>query len=161
MPKTTIDKLNGRLEKLVTRLPGTGYGLNMTLVYEDTVTSKWARGVYDRAEKLVGTQALRGTWWKLSELSNPGVLAGAVSQAMRADLIVVSLRATEGLPLPFYVWVNSWLPHHLPGGSALVALLDAVEKPNAESGRVREYLRTVAQHGKMQFLLEEQDAWAA
>lgn len=161
MARITTEKLNGRLDKVVSGLPGAGYGLNLTLVYEDPVTSKWARTVFERAEKLVGAAAMRSTWWKVSELSNPGVLAGAVSQAMRADLIVVSLRATEGLPLPFYVWVNSWLPHHLAGGSALVALLDAVEHPNAESGRVSQYLRAVARQGRMHFFLEEQDAWAA
>src|SRR4029077_17430422 len=155
MTQTSVTKLNGRLEKLVSGLPGSGYALNVALVYEDALTWKWAKNVFDRAEKLAGANVVRGTWWKLGELSHPGVLAGAVSQAMRADLVVVAHTATEGLPLSFYVCVTSWLPHHLPGGSALVALLGAVERPNAESGRVREYLRAVARQGRMHFLLAE------
>jgi hypothetical protein len=51
------------------------------------------------------------------------VLAGAVSKAMRADVIMVAIRATEGFPLPFYVWVGSWLPHRLRGKGELVALV--------------------------------------
>jgi hypothetical protein len=156
MTQTSVTRLNGRLDKLVSSLPGSGYALNVALVYEDALTWKWAKNIFDRAEKLAGSNVVRGTWWKLGDLSHPGVLAGAVSQAMRADLVVVAHTATEGLPLSFYVWVNSWLPHHLPGGSALVALLGAVERPNAESGRVREYLRAVARQGRMHFLLAEQ-----
>jgi hypothetical protein len=155
MTHTSVTKLNGQLEKLVSALPGSGYGLNVALVYEDAITWKWAKNVFDRAEKLVGSNLVRSTWWKLGDLSHPGVLAGAVSQAMRADLVVVAHSGTEGLPLPFYVWINSWLPHHLPGGSGLIALLSAVQKPNPESGRVREYLRAVAQQGRMHFLLAE------
>ena len=155
MTQMSVTKLNGQLEKLVSALPGSGYALNVALVYEDALTWKWAKNVFDRAEKLVGSNVIRGTWWKLGDLSHPGVLAGAVSQAMRADLVVVAHSGTEGLPLPFYIWINSWLPHHLPGGSALIALLGAVQKPNAESGRVREYLRAVAQQGRMHFLLAE------
>lgn len=158
MTQTSVTKLNGRLDKLVNGLPGAGYALNVALVYEDALTWKWAKNIFDHVETVVGPNVIHGTWWNLSDLSHPGVLAGAVSQAMRADLVVVAHTATEGLPLPFYIWVNSWLPHHLPGGSALVALLGAVARPNAESGRVREYLRSVARQGRMQFLLAEQMA---
>ena len=56
-------------------------------------------------------------------MSDPAVLAGAVSKAMRADVIMVAIRATEGFPLPFYVWVGSWLPHRLRGKGELVALV--------------------------------------
>jgi len=155
MTRTSVTKLNGKLDKLVAGLPGVGYGLTVALVYEDPLTWKWAKNIFDRAEKLVGASALRATWWKLGDLGHPGVLAGAVSQAMRADLVVVAHRGTEGMPLPFYVWVNSWLPHHPAGRSGLVALLGTVEQPNTESGRLRKYLRAVARQGHMEFLLAE------
>ena len=71
---------------------------------------------------LAGKKSVSTTWWNLNELSQPAVLAGAVSKAMRADVIVVATRATEGFPLPFYIWVSSWLPHYLPGKGTLVAL---------------------------------------
>jgi len=72
--------------------------------------------------RLADTHAVRPTWWKLNNLFEPGVLAAAVSTAMRADIIVVAIRAEEGLPLPFYTWVNNWLPHRLQPGGVLVAL---------------------------------------
>jgi hypothetical protein len=42
-----------------------------------------------------GWERFQSAWWKLDGLSEPAVLAGAVSQAMGADLIVVAIRATE------------------------------------------------------------------
>ncbi len=155
MTSTSVTKLNGRLAKWIGDLPKGGRALNLALVYEDALTWKWAKNVFERAEKLLGAKSVRGTWWKANDLSHPGVLAGAVSQAMRADLVVVAHTGTEGLPLPVYYWVNSWLPHRPSGGGALVGLLGAVQQPNARSGRVGQYLRTVAQQGRMQFLLAE------
>jgi hypothetical protein len=136
-------------------LPGAGYSLNITFVYQDTPTRQWAREVYDRVAKLAGTESARATWWKIDDLSEPGVLAGAVSTAMRADVIVIAVRMGEGLPLPFYVWVNGWLPHRSLQTGALVALLENSGQRSQKSGRVREYLAMVAQQGRLDFLPEE------
>jgi hypothetical protein len=88
-------------------------------------------------------------------LNQPAVLAGAISTALRADVLMVAIRATEGFPLPFYVWVDSWLPHRSPGKAALVALITLPERPSLPIDRGREYLRAVARQGRLDFLLEE------
>lgn len=143
------------LEKLVTGLPAAQYVMNITVVYEESQTHKWAGEVYETMEKTLGADAVRGSWWKLADLGQPGVLAGAVSKAMRSDMVIVSVRGSEGLPLPFYYWVNSWLPHRVGGIGALVALLGAPIPRNSESGRLRKFLRTVARRGRMDFLVAE------
>jgi hypothetical protein len=74
---------------------------------------------------------------------------------MRADVIVVAIRATDGLPLPFYVWVDSWLPHRQQGTGALVALLGFPERFVAPMERAREYLKALARKGHLDFLIEE------
>ena len=155
MTSISVTKLNGLLARLIAEWPEPGRALNLTLVYEDALTWKWAKNVFDRAEKQVGPNLVRATWWKAGDLGHPGVLAGAVSQAMRADLVVVAHTGTEGLPLPVYFWVDSWLPHRPSGGGVLVGLLGAVQQPNARSGRVGEYLSAVARHGRMEFLMAE------
>ena len=137
-----------------------GHSLQISMIYDDAETRQWARDVYERLEKVAGTNGVRATWWKMSDLSAPGVLAGAVSTAMRANVIVVSTLASEGLSLPFYVWAETWLPHRLPGPGALVALLGASEQPVSQqpvfgAGRVKEYLRAVAREGRMDFVVEE------
>jgi hypothetical protein len=143
------------LEKLVTGLPAAKYTLNVTVLYEDSPTHKWAGEVYQKMEATLGAKAVRGTWWNLADLDQPAVLAGAVSKAMRSDMIVVAVNGSEGLPLPFYFWVNSWLPHRISGTGAFVALLGAPNPRNSESGRLRKYLRTVARRARMDLLVAE------
>jgi hypothetical protein len=154
MEHTTVSEQFTRLDKLVAESTGSGYGLNVTFVYEDAVTRKWAREVYDRAAKVAGDEIVRATWWKMSDLSAAGVLAGAVSTAMRADVIVIATAGTEGLPLPFYVWINSWLEHRSAGTGAIVALLGSTDKPAAQSGRLISYLGQVARQGRLDLVCE-------
>lgn len=155
MPRRSDAGPSVSLEKLVTGLPTAEYELNATIIYDDTQTRDWAGDVYQRVGSVAGQKAVRGTWWKLSDLAEPGVLAGAVSTAMRSDLIVVAVQSSEGLPLPFYFWVNSWLPHRVKGGGALIALLGAPFPRNAESGRLQKFLRTVARRARMDLMVAE------
>jgi hypothetical protein len=155
MPRRSDSQAVASLEKLVTGLPNAEYVMSVTVVYDDSQTRKWAGEVYQRIESILGTKAVRGTWWNIADLGEPGVLAGAVSTAIRSDMILVAVRSSEGLPLPFYFWVNSWLPHRVNGGGALVALLGAPITTNAESGRLRKYLRTVARRARMDLLVDE------
>jgi hypothetical protein len=143
------------LTKFIAGCHGSNHGLDLTLVYEDAETRQWAKELHEQLARLAGTATIRATWWKLSELSQPGVLAGAASTAMRADIVVVATRATEGMPLPFYVWVKQWLPNRRSAAGALVALLGAPEKDGTKSGRVADYLESIAGLGKLQFLLSE------
>jgi hypothetical protein len=143
------------LEKLVTGLPAAEYVMNVTVVYEDSHSHKWAREIYQHIEAQACPKAVRGTWWNVVDLLQPGVLAGAVSTAIRSDIIVVSVSGSEGLPLPFYFWVNSWLPHRPFGSGALVALLGAPLLRNSQSGRLRKYLRAVAKRARMDLLVAE------
>src|SRR5262245_28497001 len=93
-----------QLERLLAVSAQDGSPLNVALIYEDAQTREWAREAYERVTKLAGEQGVRPTWWNLENLGNPGVLAAAVSTAMRADVIVLAARAGEGMPLAFYAW---------------------------------------------------------
>ena len=130
-------------------------GLAVTVIYQDEPTRQWALEVCDRVGALAGTHALNIRWWKLEDLNQPAVLAGAVSTALRADVLMVAIRAAEAFPLPLNVWVNSWLPHRSPGKAALVALISFPERPALALDRGRQYLRAVARQGRLDFLLEE------
>lgn len=94
----------------------------------------------------------------MGDLSAPGVLAGAVSTALRADVVVVATHAAEGLPMAFYVWVDAWLPHRPQNAGALVALLGKRRNSAPSSGRVRDYLNAVAREGRLDFVIQEQAA---
>lgn len=150
--KETVTSL--ALEKLMPISPKGGSPLNISLVYEDTQTREWARETYERVAKLAARQGVQPTWWRLDNLGEPGVLAAAVSTAMRADVIVLAARAGEGMPLAFYTWINAWLPNRLRGGGILAGLLGKPERSSRRPGRVGEYLREVARQGRMSFVIE-------
>ncbi len=129
--------------------------LNVCVLYEDAPTRDWARDVCGRVAKLVGGECLRITWWSLADLNEPAVLAGAVSTALRADVVVVAVRAAERFPLPFYVWADAWVPYHTKGAAALVALMALPQRPIPQMDRARDYLRAMAKQGRLDFLIEE------
>jgi hypothetical protein len=129
--------------------------LNVAVVYHDLQTHAWAAEVFDRVRKSAGKATIRGTWWKISDLIEPGVLAGAVSTAMRADVILVAVDAEERLPLPFHVWVDTWLPNRLQMGGSLVALLGRREALHGHPSTAENYLRAVAREGRFDFVLEQ------
>jgi hypothetical protein len=135
--------------------PADGRALKVSFLYQDAPTRKCAREISERVTGLAGPESLRATWWNMSDLSEPGVLAGAVSTALRADAIVVALDAAQGLPYAFYVWAESWLPHRLQAAGALMALVGSSAPAPAQAANVREYLRAMARVGHLEFMFEE------
>ena len=101
MQKTIVQEQISRTCQPALATSETEHVLNVTVVYEDAAACQWAREAYAQISTGGGKQSVRSTWWKLDELSEPAVLAGAVSKAMRADVIMVGDRTTEGFPLPF------------------------------------------------------------
>ncbi len=155
MKNTSVSERGVKLENLFTITPHAGYTLNMTIVYQDENTKAWAREVFAKVSKLTGKDSIRATWWNIDELCQPGVLAGAVSTAMRADLIVAALDTAQTLPLPFNVWVNTWLPNRIQAGGCLVGLVGAPQKSHPGAKKAADYLRAVAQAGHFEFILEQ------
>jgi hypothetical protein len=155
MKQTSVLERDACLDELTLSRAQTPNALNLTVVYHDARTQAWAREVYGRVAKLAGKKLIQATWWKIDDLVEPGVLAGAVSTAMRADIIVVAIDAAEGLPFPFNVWVDTWLPNRMQPAGCLIALVGGAEQANGHLNRARDYLRTVARVGGFEFLLEE------
>jgi hypothetical protein len=155
MPRRSEANRLGSLEKLVTGFPASDCAMEITVVYDEPQTHTWAEDVYQKIQGTLGAQAVRGTWWNVADLAEPGVLAGAVSKAIRSDLIIVAVSCSEGLPLPFYFWVNAWLPHRVNGVGALVALLAAPVHKTAQSGRLKRYLQSVARRARMDWMVGE------
>jgi hypothetical protein len=155
MKQTSVLQRDAALDNLPRASAPAGGALNITVVYHDAATQAWAREVHNRVAKLAGRECVRATWWKISDLVEPAVLAGAVSTAMRADLIVVAIDAGEGLSFPFNVWVDTWLPHRMHATGCLVALIGSSGQANGHLSRAREYLRAVARTAGFEFLLQE------
>jgi hypothetical protein len=131
-------------------------GMNVVIVYENDQTRCWAEKVLNKAMSGNGKHPVRSTWWRLNNLDEPAVLAGAVSTAIRADLIIVSVTSGGGLPLPFYIWADAWVPNRRAAGGELVALIGTHnEREYRLNHLVRDYLRAAARTALLDFRLEE------
>jgi hypothetical protein len=154
MTQTCSQRWTRHLTSLTNRLPEPAGELNLVLSYVDEPTRLWAAEAKATIEQSAAGRRVRSTWWRLEDLYQPGVLAAAVSQTLRAGVIVVATPGAEGLPLPFYFWVNAWLPHYPRGSGLLVGLLGRAED-TPQAGRVRQYLEAVARRGRIALALEE------
>lgn len=140
-----------RLHNVISGLLGTGRGPSVTYLYQDEPSHAWAKELHARILRLAVTEGVRATWWKIHDLHIPGILAGAVSTAVRADIIVVAARS-EGLPLPFYVWANSWWPHRADAPGTLVTLVGMPDPLASAPSSISHYLGALAQQARLKFL---------
>jgi hypothetical protein len=127
-------------------------GLNLTGVYQDSVTRSWAMQMCRRATRLAGAAGAQNQWFDANALGHPGTFLTAVQAAMTADVIVVSVYAAEELPLDLYVWFEAWLPRRLPRVGALTALIGVEESMDSQTVRTLEYLQAVARKAKLDFV---------
>ena len=74
------------LDQLVAGVSGAKRGPRIAFVYQDEEARSWAREISQRITKLAGEEGVQASWWKIGDLTAPGILAGAVSSALRADL---------------------------------------------------------------------------
>ncbi len=131
--------------------------INVVVIYENAATCQWARERCEQMFRPVSRRNVHTTWWNLNELGEPAVLAGAVSKAMRANVIVVAIRATEGFPLPFYVWAGTWLPHRMLDSGTLVALIASPQTPGLRRNRAADYFRALAARARMDCQITERN----
>jgi hypothetical protein len=129
--------------------------LGVVSVYEDPVTRDWASELWGRVTQLIGKEGIRFNAWKISELSQPAVFEPAVAQAAAADVLLISLRATDELPPTLYAWAEGWLARRTLSAGALVALIGISEESARHSSQAQQYLRGIAARGRMDFLPRE------
>jgi hypothetical protein len=146
----------GTLSRVAERVAAQGeYALRVAMVYEDPPSHRWGAQVCERVTRLVGQECFFSTAWPISELGEPHKFPEAVQAAAKADVIVVSVRASEGLPLDLYVWIDAWLPRRTQGMGALVALIGVPGCTDADSAAALDYLKAVAHKGNLDFLPQE------
>ncbi len=128
----------------------------VTIVHEDTVTGLQATEVLKRlAAQLSGRLGMEiSPWefdnhvWKFDWLNEPEVFQEAVSTSVEADMIIISARAEDELPINIRSWIESVLPRKEGDCSALVAVLTRNENASTTALAPARYLRQLAQtHG--------------
>ncbi len=110
-----------------------------------------------RVPASAGAAVLRVREWKLDDLSELEILADAVAEAAKADVVVVCMDACERLPDNLFAWVVAWLPRRPRETGALVAVVCRSGDGSRRPRRAEEYLRSVASARGMEFILEERE----
>ena len=134
----------------------TDYALSGVIVYRDALTQKWAEDVCGHVTQSTstGSEGIRARSWRLGELTRPRIFRSAVQAAAAADVIIVSVYASDQLPLDFYSWVDEWLSQRRRAPSALVALIGVPDFPDFQTSPIQEYLQAVAHEGRLDFLTD-------
>jgi hypothetical protein len=158
--KTTEILQGPRLSDELAGAPDESCALNVAGVYQDSVTREWAMQFCRRAMRVAGEESVECAWYSTKSLRDTGFLGDAVSAALVADVIVVSVYAADELPLALYVWVEAWLPRRLSRAGALAALI-GVEPPESQSIRTIKYLQAVARRARLEFVEQEHQRPAA
>jgi hypothetical protein len=142
-------------DELETSSGDPGHKFKIAVVYQDKVTQSWAMQLCHPIEEKFGGEHVQNTWHDVNSLSDPEMLLEAVSAALSADVIVVSVYAADELPPEFCAWIDVWLPRRLSRVGALAALIGVAGKPAPEAIRTQEYLQAVARRGQLDFLPHE------
>jgi len=127
------------------------YVLNVTMVYQDAVTRRWASEMEGRVTRLVGHENIRADSWRIGDLARPAILEEAVRSAVNADVLVVVASAAADLPLDLYVWCDVWLPRRGGRAGALVALIGMPDTANHHVFQAGEYFQAVARKGGLDY----------
>ncbi len=124
-------------------------------VDQDPLTRGWALQTCAHAARLVPNAPVHTTWWKIPLLEAPQIFEMAVQAAARADVICVSLQPAEQLPSALSRWFDTWLAQRSANEGALLALVGASPQARPHLGSTMEYLRAVAERGRLAFSPQE------
>ena len=131
------------------------YALSVAVVYQDVLTREWATHACGRATRVVGPEHIRSSWWKAKYLNHPRVYQDAVRATVLADVIMVAVWATRGVPRELSRWVDGWLAQRPRRVGALLALVGTPGPPGSFISPIHAYLRVVADMGQLDFLPHE------
>jgi hypothetical protein len=91
-----------------------------------------------------------------NEFCIPQLREMAADEAAVADLIVISAHHAESLPAEVKSWIDLWLKQRGGRPKVLVGLFDAVY--GGDSSTLKSYLKEVADRGKMEFVVQAEEA---
>jgi hypothetical protein len=131
------------------------FALQVLVFYEDPLTRRWTRELWNRVHHLIGSGGICRSAWRIGDLARPEVFADAVQAAAKAHVLVISLRDVGSLPARFCDWAEAWVPHRTGDGGALVALIGVHPAPSTASGEAYSYLESVARRAGLDYLPHE------
>ena len=124
----------------------------MVVLYEDVATRDAAVELCDTLTAKFGADLeFEFTWWGFRYLADDEIAKQAAGAALAADLILVSVRQAEDLPLEVKAWFERWLSDRQPAEGALVVLESSPAEVRGYAMR-DPYLQLVALRARMDYL---------
>ena len=132
--------------------------LAVAAVCQDVASGECAKQLLNRVSQLVGPDGIQCTWWPIHELVDSGIFQKAVAGAACADVIIVAIRAEIAFSNKLLEWVEAWLPARKQRDGSLIALIDPAGQTSASFQRTRDYFRSAARRGGLDFQLRERNS---
>jgi hypothetical protein len=130
--------------------------LAVSAVHEDSATGARAEEYCQTLTRSLGGKCvLAKEMWLLTELRTPQLRSIAASEAVAADLIIVSVHHAENLPGEITSWIDLWLKQKRARPALLAALFDPIYLGTSSS--IQAYLREVAKKGNLEFMARSEE----
>jgi len=124
--------------------------------YEDYACGLRAMELYRRhLPEWENETEFRVCLWKFEPLGVPSLLDKAVSDALEANLIIVSLDGGRPLPVEARAWIETWRGQKLCEPAALALLINPDQRAHSCARSLRAYLETVARNAAIDFIAPE------
>ncbi len=123
---------------------------SVMVAYEDSLTHDRARAVFERLlNQFWGEVDFEISWWSFDFLRDVNMARMAALTAANAELIIFSVRTSNGLPLSVRRWIKGWLKLRGTREGALALLQETVDpEPTAP---VVDYFRWMAEQAHLDF----------
>ena len=136
------------------------YHLNITVVYQGEAARARADKVVAQAVALVGGTGVCPTWLNMDRLCDTVGRSDSVWAVALADILVLSFRGDDSLPLGFHDWIMQGLVWRCGRKALLVALPGTPQQTCQSCAGLRVYVEALATSSGMDFLVREPE-WAA
>jgi len=125
---------------------------DLVVAYEDLETRNRALHLYDHlAQQLLDDYDFQCSWWKFDHLTNTTLRQQAADAAVEANMVILSIRASEDLPRTHKLWLEDWISRRHHRKAALVVMIAGTSVPEREAATVLAYLQNAARLARMDF----------
>jgi hypothetical protein len=125
---------------------------DLVVAYEDLETRNRALHLYDHlAQQLLDDYDFQCSWWKFDHLTNTTLRQQAADAAVEANMVILSIRASEDLPRTHRLWLEDWISRRHHRKAALVVMIAGTSVPEREAATVLAYLQNAARLARMDF----------
>jgi len=129
--------------------------ITISIIYGDAKSRREAAKLCKRlAHNLKADFHFHLKWWQFDSLQDSKAAKAATFATTRADLVIVSTRAGQGLPRKVKAWMEASLSRRKSRDGALVALIRMAKDLRKSVTPVLNMLCGMAKHAKMDYLPE-------